>query len=356
MSRGLVVAVVLASVALATTPPAVAQGAAAVRPALASAVVQADGGATRSVYDGVVEAVRQSAVSAQVAGAILALPVKAGERVKAGQLIARIDARTAEQNAAASTAQVHAAQAMLDAAQKDYERQRQLYEKRYISLSGLERSQSQFKSAKAQAAAQLAQARAASTQSGLHEVRAPYAGIVAQVPVALGDMALPGKTLAVIYEPGALRVTAAVPQSALSQPLQDVEVELPGLGAAQRWFAPTQVLRLPVVDASTHTVQLRADLPAGIGAVAPGMFARLSLAGPSDAAARLYVPASAIWRRGELNGVYVLDDRGVPLLRQVRLGRADGERIEVLTGVSAGERVALDPQAAARVRPEERSD
>ncbi len=62
------------------------------------------------------------------------------------------------------------------------------------------------------------------------------------------------------------------------------------------------------------------------------------------------MPSRAVVRRAELTGVYVLNADGRPMLRQVRLGQRDGDRVEVLTGVSAGERVALDPQAAARIR------
>jgi hypothetical protein len=62
------------------------------------------------------------------------------------------------------------------------------------------------------------------------------------------------------------------------------------------------------------------------------------------------VPAKAVVRRAELTGVYVIGADGKPLLRQVRLGPASGEQVEVLAGLAAGERVALDPQAAARVR------
>ena len=65
---------------------------------------------------------------------------------------------------------------------------------------------------------------------------------------------------------------------------------------------------------------------------------------------RLYVPAKAVVRRAEMTGVYVLDAKGHPILRQVRLGRAVDDSVEVLSGVSAGEHVALDPQAAARER------
>ncbi|HRI18384.1 MAG TPA: efflux RND transporter periplasmic adaptor subunit, partial [Burkholderiaceae bacterium] len=104
------------------------------------------------------------------------------------------------------------------------------------------------------------------------------------------------------------------------------------------------------VDAATHTVQLRLTLPAGSEGVAPGMFARVWLPGMAGAGARLYVPAEAVVRRGEMTGLYVVDDQGRASLRQVRLGRADGATVEVLAGVAAGERVALDPQAAAKQR------
>ena len=62
----------------------------------------------------------------------------------------------------------------------------------------------------------------------------------------------------------------------------------------------------------------------------------------------MYVPAAAVVRRAEMSGVYVIDAKGMALLRQVRLGRSVGDSVEVLSGVAAGERVALDPQAAAR--------
>jgi RND family efflux transporter MFP subunit len=320
-------------------------------PALATALVRAANDQTLTAFDGVVEAVRQTVVAAQVAGAVTALEVKAGDTVKAGQVLARIDARAAEQNASASDAQVLSAKALLDVATKDFERQQQLYQKQYISQAALERAESQFKATQAQAAALQAQAGAARTQSGFHVVRAPYAGVVAEVPVAQGDMAMPGRALLSLYEPGALRVTAAVPQSALAAPAAQARVEFPGLPESRRWLNARQVQVLPTVDAATHTVQLRIALPAGIDGVAPGMFARVWLpaaAAAPGSAGRLYVPRSAIVRRAEMSGVYVVDAKGVPILRFVRLGRTSGDSVEVLSGVAAGERVALDPQAAAR--------
>jgi RND family efflux transporter MFP subunit len=339
--QAIAAALLLAGAAAAAAQPAAALPTAPVRAAGA--------GTAASAYDGVVEAVRQTVVAAQVAGAVVALEVKAGDTVKAGQLLARIDARTAEQNASAAQAQVRSAQAMLEVATKDFERQQQLHAKQYISAAALERAESQYKATQAQAAALLAQAGAAGTQTGLHVVRAPYAGVVAEVPVALGDMALPGKPLAVLYEPRALRVTAAVPQSLLAAPPKDVRVEFPTLVGERREFTAAQVQVLPMVDPQTHTVQLRIPLPAGWD-LKPGLFARLWLPGPAGASSRLAVPASAVVRRAEMTGVYVVDAKGVPVLRQVRLGRSAGGQVEVLAGVTAGEQVVTDPQAAARAQ------
>jgi len=187
------------------------------------------------------------------------------------------------------------------------------------------------------------------------------------VPVSLGDMAMPGRALVTVYDPAALRVTAAVPQSFASQTTAGVmpRVELPGLPAAAAWVTPSRVQMLPVVDAATHTVQLRADLPAsvaGLPGVGPGMFARLWLPAPQAQAvagagststsrsASVSVALKSIVRRAEMTGLYVLDPNGKPVLRQVRLGRVEGDRVEILSGLMAGEQVVLDPQAAARVR------
>jgi membrane fusion protein, multidrug efflux system len=183
-------------------------------------------------------------------------------------------------------------------------------------------------------------------------VKAPYGGVVAEVPVALGDMAMPGRPLLTLYDPEALRVTVAVPQTAVAgSPLDPaIKVELPGLASDRRWITPTRVELLPTVDPGTHTVQIRLDLPPTVQGVRPGTFARAWLPGQRGSSARYFVPAQAVVRRAEMTGLYVVDPNGRPVLRQVRLGRAVDGTVEVLAGVAAGERVAIDPQAAARLR------
>ena len=322
-------------------------------PKLATVAVQTgSGGARETSLDAVVEAVRQTTLSTQVAGAVVALKVKAGDRVQAGQELLRIDARAAQQGVAASSAQVDAAQAQLTVASRELERQRQLHQKQYISQAALDRAQAQWDAARAQVKALQAQTGAAQTQSGFFTVSAPYAAIVSEVQVTLGDMALPGRPLLALHDPAALRVRADMPEAmlgAVAAKLDAVRYELPGQAGQGGPQPAAQVELLPTVDPATHTVPLRLRLPAGLQGAAPGMFARVWLPASADAqgVTRFYVPASAVVRRAELNGVYVIDAQGQPRLRQVRLGRATGERVEILSGLRAGEQLAADPQAAA---------
>jgi RND family efflux transporter MFP subunit len=348
---GLLAATAAAAGATLAGPPATAAADAPL--SVPSAAVVARGGHGSTAYEGVVEALRQTVVAAQVPGAVVALQVHAGDRVHAGQILMRIDARAAEQSAVAGAAQARAARAAMDEATRDLERQQQLFAQGFISQAALDRARALFKTAQAEASAQLASAEAARTQSDLHIVRAPYAGVVAKVSVVLGDMAMPGRPLLTLYDPSALRVTAAIPQSAAARfdGSTTLLAEIPG--AAADLVKPVDAQWLPMVDAASHTLELRLDLPANTNA-APGMFARAWLpeavtrAGKGDA--KLFVPSQALVRRSELAAVYVIDRDGKPTLRQVRPGPSVGSQVEILSGVTAGERVALDPQAAARLR------
>lgn len=316
---------------------------------LAKPTVAADAnrpGANEVSLDAVVEAVRQATLSAQVPGAIVSLNVKAGDRVRAGQELLRIDASAAQQNVAGSTAQLEAAQANMRVAGKELERQKQLFQKQYISQGALDRAQAQFDAAQAQVNAQQAQTRAAQTQSGFFSVRAPFNGVVSDVPVTLGDMAMPGRPLLTLHDPSALRVSAAVPQSMIEgvrQQIKTVRYEIAGHTSV----SAAHVQLLPSVDPVTHTAQLRMALPAGVEGLAPGMFARVWVPvtplAPNAKDARVFLPLTAIVRRAEMTGVYVMDAQGQPRLRQVRLGRTTGQTVEVLSGVSAGEQVVTEP-------------
>ncbi len=299
--------------------------------------------------EGFVEAVRQSTIAAQVPARITEIRVRAGDVVKAGQLLVRLDARTATDQLAASQAQVAAAQAQLDTARKDFERSRRLFEKRYISQAALDQAEAQFKSAEAQARSTKAQAGVASTQTSFATLVAPYSGVIATVNAELGDMASPGVPLLTIYDPTELRVVAQLPESYTRHLASDqpVRITLAGGSDGPRIVEATRMVLLPTADPTTHTRLVRLTLPAGTPGLAPGLFARASFPLAQAETTHITVPTRALVRRPEFSAVYVIDANGRAQLRQVRPGRESGDSVEILAGLRAGDRIALDPVAAA---------
>lgn len=277
-----------------------------------------------------VEAVRQSTLAAQVAGRVLEIRVDAGQRVRQGELLLRLDVR----EAAGADAGARAALEQADAA---HQRAQSLYARKFVSRAALDQADAAWK---------VAQAAAAASSAGLSHgaVTAPIAGVVAQRHVEPGEMALPGRPLLTLFDPKGLRVIASLPQYKLAefQKAGRVRIEFPQTGV---WVDASRVEILPTLDARSHGATARLYLPENLAGVMPGMFVRAHFT--VGRAQKLTVPAAAVVRRGELTAVYVLDDKTVPRLRQVRLGEAlaDGE-LEVLAGLAAGERVSLAPVRA----------
>ena len=293
--------------------------------------------------EGVVEAVKQATLGAQVAGRIVELNVKAGDTVRAGQVLARIDARTADQAVAASLSQVAEAEANLANARRKHERNRDLLAQKFVSQAAVDQSEAEYKAAQAQLAAVKANAGQAVAAQSFNTITAPYAGVVGATHALVGDMAQPGRPLIMVFDPRELRVTATLPQAGLAtlKLALPVQVEIASLG---RTLTATKVTVIPMADARTHTTPIRLDLPAAEGLL-PGQFARARFVTGTTPA--LAIPATAVLRRGEVTAVYVIDREGRAQLRQIRTGEALGDgQVEVLSGLNDGERIAQNPVQA----------
>jgi RND family efflux transporter MFP subunit len=325
---------------------AVVSGVQAAEPLAAAKVAYREVAQTYSV-EGVVEAVRQSTVSAQISGRVKEVNFDVGDTVQKGQIILRIDEGETEQALAGSQAQVMQAQAALTQAKTNYERALQLYEQKYISQSGLDKAKADYDVAKAQAAASQAGETQSALAHGYAAVIAPFGGVVASRFVEVGEVVSPGKQLMVGFDPSEMRVIVNVPQYKLaeigSRPKVNIE-----LSSLKRWIPAAAVTVQPSADTRTQSTQVRVMIPAKEKGVYPGMFVRAHfIVGKSK---KLLIPASAVVRRSEVVAVYVVGEQGLPKLRQVRLGEMSGEsEIEVLVGLNPGESVALDPIKAGMV-------
>lgn len=309
-------------------------------PVVATVVMQAAAVASGHEIDGVVQAVRQSTLSAQVGGRVMHVAVKAGDRVRAGQVLAVIDDREAQVGLQGSQARVAQADADLAQARLNLERNRQLFAQGFLSKAALDAAEVQYQAA----TAGRDQAKATVGQSALSQghtrVTAPYDGWVQQTLAEPGDLALPGKPLLTMYAPLPLRVVVQMPTSRVSAGAaapDKVEVLLPD-GTA---VVPSQRQLLPLADSVSQTQEWRLELPtAAAQALVPGQQLRVRLA--SGVVQRQLVPASAVLRRGELTAVY-LWQAGQFVLRMVRVGADHGAQgVEVLAGLRPGDRVAVD--------------
>lgn len=316
--------------------------AAAAQPALDVIKVAPRPVAQTVAVEATVEAVKQATLGSQVAGRIVELPVKAGDTVRAGQVLARIDARAADAAVAASRSQLAEAEANLANAKRVHERNKALAAQKFVSQAAVDQSESAYQAALAQVEAVRANAGSAAVARDWTTIVAPYAGVVGETLAEMGDMATPGKPIVTVFDPREMRAVASVPQATLAKAkLDGARVDLPALATT---LAPVRATVVPLADARSHTSRVRFDLPPAEGLV-PGQYARVRL--PVGVATMIAVPASALLRRGEVTGVYVIDDKGAPRLRQVRTGEPVGDdEIEILAGLSGSETIAANPVAA----------
>jgi len=294
------------------------------------------------VLDGAVQAVRQSTLAAQVAGSVTSLAVRAGDRVKGGQVVARIDDRDAQAALLRAQAGVAEAQAQWRNAELTSKRNRELRAQGFISQAALDVADTQTQAAQAS----LKQAQAGLTQAtlahGFTTITAPFDALVLATLVEAGDLATPGRPVATVYAPGAMRAVVQVPSSraALAREARQVQVALPD----GRSVEPTALTVLPGADPVSQTVEWRLDLPKdALPGLLPGQTVRVRFtAAGNGAATPIVVPSATVLRRGKLTAVYVVQGERF-VLRAVRAGVGHGASgVDIHAGLKPGERIAAD--------------
>ena len=289
--------------------------------------------------DGVVEAVMQSTLSSQIAGRVLSLNVKAGDRVKAGQVLATIDDRETQTGVLRSQAQLQQSDAELRQLQIALKRTQDLKAQGFVSAAALDLAEAQYKAAQAGRDSAGATTQQAKVAQSFSKITAPYDAWVLETSAQAGDLALPSKPLMTVYAPQPLRVVMQWPASEKNSlpKLQDIQIQM-----GTETVKPVAMQVMPNADGVSQTIGIKLDLPrTGVALqAAPGMQVRVRTAGIAQA--KGLVPASAILRRGEITAVYVAQGNGFAM-KLVRLGADHGSAgVEIWAGLKEGELIAVD--------------
>ncbi|HLW54998.1 MAG TPA: efflux RND transporter periplasmic adaptor subunit [Candidatus Angelobacter sp.] len=303
---------------------------------------------------GTVRALRAADISAELTGRVLRVNVREGDSVKQGQELAAIEdvqPRAAlEQAEAALTATDHelaAAETERALATSTFARLKKLHDEKSISPQEFDEINARVASAtarrdaaasaRAQAAAGVQQARVVLDRT---RVRAPFDGIVSERRVDPGVLAAPGLELLRLESTGHFRLEAVVAEGDLKfvRLGATVPVALDAIGGKSMGGKVTQIV--PAGDSASRSFVVKIDLPAVAG-LRSGLFGRAQFARGEKRA--VMVPSSAVVEHGQLQSIYVLDENSTADLRYVTLGPAREQGIEVLSGLSAGERIVNDP-------------
>lgn len=285
--------------------------------------------------DGRIEAVQESTVSAQTSGIVTSLPVDVDDVVNAGDVIVLLDDTEQRARVNQANANLAEAQSNMDDAQQRLDRIARLAETGVATQAELDQAKNQFGAAEARLAQARASLEQAQEQLSYTRVLAPYGGIVTERHVSLGEAVSPSTPLLSGFSLEALRVVVSIPQRHADLARQQRRASV--------MLNDGQVLQtgnmtfFPYADPNTHGFRVRMDLVETNGQLFPGMLVRVGL--PTGEREALWIPNDAIIRRGELRGVYVLDDNDQPRLRQIRTGITRDGRTEVLAGLSEGERI-----------------
>jgi RND family efflux transporter MFP subunit len=279
---------------------------------------------------GVVRPVRRAQLAARVMGQIEEMPAALGQRVRSGDILVRV-------GAGEMAARLAQAQSQLNAARRDFERERDLLAKGASTADMVKGLEDRLEASQAVV-------REAEAMLGYTIVRAPFDGVISRKFADAGDLASPGEPLVEIEGAGAIEVEADVPDSLAASlaPGEPLAVEVPSAAAA---FTGSLTEMSPAADPNAHTVTVKIAVPPGAH-VRSGEFARVQVPGPPVTV--LLAPASCVSTLGQMERVFVAGEDHRAVLRLVTTGASRGDLVEILSGLDEGDLVVRVPPVGLR--------
>lgn len=311
------------------------------------------------VVSGALTAEREGEIRAQVGGPVLQVFVEQGERVRAGQQMARIDDAALRDAFLSARSGMTAARSAYDLAEREGERAARLLEAGAIAERDVEGARSALDAARSRLADARARLTLAQEQLDDAHVRAPFDGVVAQRQVSAGDIVSPGAAMFTVIDPGSMQLEASVPADQLSSVRQGSPVTFSVRGYADRSFTGRVTRVSPAADPVTRQVRIIVSIPNTGRALVAGLFAEGRVT--SESHMGTVVPAAALDQRG-VAPVVVRVKNGAVERVPVEIGLTDPttERVEILRGIAAGDTVLVGAatalSAGTRVRVSDPAD
>jgi RND family efflux transporter MFP subunit len=299
---------------------------------------------------GTVHARETAILSAQLSGRIQQVLVHEGDSVRAGQVLVVLDdaaqrASVDQAQAAAKAVQNEHGAAETDArlATTTLERYQKLQAEKSVSAQEMDEVKHRAEASKARLEALRAQSDAARFQEkgarilqGYARLYAPFAGVVTARLADPGTLASPGVPLLQVDRSGPLQLQAVVDESAIAAVHKGMKVSVVLGGATSSALAGTVAEIAPVADPASRSFLVKIDVLA-LSQLRAGMYGTAEFANGTRQA--ILIPRTTVVMRGSLACVYVLDGRNIAQLRYLTLGAAQGNLVEVLSGISAGEKL-----------------
>jgi len=311
-----------------------------------TALPQTAGNGQTLALPGTLQGFTQSPISARASGYLKRWTKDIGSRVEKGELLAEIETPEIDQQLSQAIAARQQAAAALELAKSTVARWEGLRKKDVVSQQDLDERRGALAQATANLAAADANVQRLRQTEGFKRVLAPFAGVVTRRNVDVGDLidagaGNGGRALFQLAQTDPLRVYVNVPQAYAQlvkegQPVVVTQSELRGQS-----FKGQVARTSGAIDATTRMMQVEVALPNRDGVLLPGAYVQVSL--PLTPSRALTIPANALLFRAEGTRVAVVDAEGKVRLRSVSLGRNYGETVEVIDGITAADRLVLNP-------------
>ncbi len=284
---------------------------------------------------GMIAADQRAEVTADTQGKVLRVMIERGQRVKAGEPVVALDVRSAALSSREAQANLASARAQRALAEEECKRTQALLDKGAITRSEYDRQTTQCTSALQQVSAAQARAEMVSKSVADGLVRAPYAGVIADKMVAVGEWVAPGRPLFTLVDDDPLKIQLSVPEIAVRAIKPGQRVVLTAVADREKQYAAT-ITRVGGEIGRTRSLIAEATLDPGSGLVS-GMFAEAVVT--LGTVTRPVVPKDAVVKRGKTHHAFVVVD-GEAEDRPVQIGPGSTpDTVAILRGVTQGESV-----------------